>query len=212
MPISSQALHFYLLYGKIFLKQFEDFIMKEAIIKDYPNYKITENARIFSRYKFKTNIPCDTWREVKQVYDKSCGYMLVTLCDGFGKRQNKRVHRLLMEAFVPNPNNYPHINHIDGNKLHNSLDNLEWCTAQHNTREAIRLGLTRERELSQSIAVIQLDKDTLEPITEYESLHDITEKTDICWQNVWKVCNGIRKTAGGYKWKYKEGSETIRKE
>ena len=57
------------------------------------------------------------------------------------KAKTKTAHRLIMETFVPNPNNYPCINHKDGNKQNNSLENLEWCTYSHNGKEAVRLGL-----------------------------------------------------------------------
>ena len=145
----------------------------------------------------------DEWRELKQVYDKSCGYMIVTLCKGNNQgRQNKRVHRLMMEAFKPNPNNYPQINHIAGNKLNNSLDNLEWCTSKQNTQHAIALGLYTPKNHSSNRAVVQLDLDGNE-LTEFISLHQVTEVTGIAWQNVYKVCNGKRKTAGGFRWKYK---------
>lgn len=174
----------------------------EKIIKDFPYYKITDKAVIYSCFKYKTNIPCDVWREVKQIYDKSCGYMIVTLCDGKGLRKNKRVHRLLMEAFIPNPNNYPHINHIDGNKLNNSLNNLEWCSSKHNSQEAVRLGLCDERALKCSIAIEQYSKEGVF-ITSYISLHEAERRTGIAWQNIWKVCNNLRKFAGGYKWIYK---------
>lgn len=174
----------------------------EKIIKDFPCYKITDKAIIYSCFKYKTSIPCNTWREVKQIYDKSCGYMIVTLCDGKGLRKNKRVHRLLMEAFVPNPNNYPQINHIDGNKLNNSLENLEWCSAKHNSQEAIRLGLCDQRTLDCSVAIEQYSKEGIF-IQEFTSLHEAGRKTGITWQNIWKVCNGKRPFAGGYKWKYK---------
>ena len=50
------------------------------------------------------------------------------------------VHRLVAEAFIPNLNQLPVINHIDGDKTNNKVDNLEWCTYKHNTMEAIRLG------------------------------------------------------------------------
>ena len=182
----------------------------EKIIKDFPYYKISSEGKIYSCFKFKTSIPCNTWREVKQIYDKSCGYMIVTLCDGKGLKKNKRVHRLLMEAFIPNPNNYPQINHIDGNKLNNSLDNLEWCTAKHNSREAIRLGLCDQRTLDQSVAIEQYSKEGIY-IQSFTSLHEAERCTKVAWQNIWKVCNNLRKSAGGYWWKYKESVTTIPK-
>lgn len=187
--------------------------MEEKIIKDYPNYKITTEGKIYSRYKPKAKkdgkgIVWDKWTEIKHVYDKSCGYMLVTLTNGNGQRQNKRVHRLLMEAFVPNPHNYPHINHIDGNKLNNSLSNLEWCSVKHNTQEAIRLGLMKPYDSPLNRAIVQMTND-FEFIAEYKSLHEATRATGIAWQNIWKVCDGRRPRAGGYRWKYKESVTTI---
>ena len=107
------------------------------LIEAFPNYRIHENGLIESNFKFKTNIPCDVWREVKPIYDKTCGYMIVTLCSGTGIRKNKRVHRLLCEAFLPNPEQKAHINHKDGNKLNNSLHNLEWATPKENAIHAV---------------------------------------------------------------------------
>ena len=65
----------------------------------------------------------------------SYGYRVVSLMKD-GKKKDYKVHRLLAQAFIPNPNNYRCINHIDGNKLNNSLDNLEWCTHGQNTAHA----------------------------------------------------------------------------
>lgn len=65
----------------------------------------------------------------------SYGYRVVRLSKG-GKSKDYKVHRLLAQTFIPNPNNYRCINHIDGNKLNNSLDNLEWCTHGQNTAHA----------------------------------------------------------------------------
>ncbi|MDE7425337.1 MAG: NUMOD4 motif-containing HNH endonuclease [Lachnospiraceae bacterium] len=54
---------------------------------------------------------------------------------------HKRIHKLVAEEFIPNTSNLPYINHIDGNKKNNCVDNLEWCTQSHNIREGFRIGL-----------------------------------------------------------------------
>lgn len=55
-----------------------------------------------------------------------------------GKSFNKRLHILVAKAFIPNPNNYSQVNHIDGNKENNNLENLEWCTSSYNVRDMYR--------------------------------------------------------------------------
>ena len=60
------------------------------------------------------------------------GYRVVLLYNGNGQRKNERVHRLVAQAFIPNPNNYPYINHKDEDKTNNQVENLEWCTAKYN--------------------------------------------------------------------------------
>jgi len=67
-------------------------------------------------------------------------YLGVNLKDK-GKEKAKSVHRLVAEAFLPNLHNLPQINHIDGDKLNNTLSNLEWCDASENQIHAIKLGL-----------------------------------------------------------------------
>ena len=60
-------------------------------------------------------------------------------------KKNKQhfMHRLIAEAHIPNPDNYPVINHKDGNKQNNSIDNLEWCTVTHNNKHAYDMGLKK---------------------------------------------------------------------
>lgn len=67
-------------------------------------------------------------------------YLIVSAMDD-GKQKHLYVHRLLAKAFIPNPENKPHINHIDGNSRNNKLDNLEWVTPRENTAHAIKIGL-----------------------------------------------------------------------
>lgn len=65
-----------------------------------------------------------------------CGYRHIIL-----NRKNRNVHRVIAETFIPNPNNFACVNHKDGNKLNNSVDNLEWCTYSENTLHSYRTGL-----------------------------------------------------------------------
>lgn len=69
------------------------------------------------------------------------GYKVFHLKNCNGVVKMKPLHRLMMETFVPNPNNYPVINHINGDKLDNRIENLEWCSISRNNKEAYRLGL-----------------------------------------------------------------------
>ena len=69
------------------------------------------------------------------------GYIEYHLKIDKGKTKIKKLHRIIAETFIPNPNNYPVVNHINGNKLDNRVENLEWCTQSWNNKEAYRLGL-----------------------------------------------------------------------
>ena len=73
--------------------------------------------------------------------DNGHGYLQVQLCIN-GVNKTERVHRLVAIAFISNPNKLPKVNHIDGNKRNNCVENLEWCTQLENVRHAKSLGLT----------------------------------------------------------------------
>lgn len=87
----------------------------------------------------------------------SCGYLHVGLTKQ-NVHKKKTIHRLLMEAFVPNPNNLPEINHINENKTDNSLSNLEWCTHYQNMNS----GTAEQRALLNSLRTKYLKKHCLE--------------------------------------------------
>ena len=173
--------------------------MKTQVI-NFPNYLIDVDGNVFSRYKYKTSIVCDTWRPVKPVLDKGTGYLLVTLVNDVG-RKNQFIHRLLATHFIANPENKPQVNHIDGNKTNNKLSNLEWVTAKENAQHAVRTGLCDARTLSQNVGVLQIALDG-SLVAKHVSLHEAGRATGIAWQNISKVVRGIRPKAGGFMWAY----------
>lgn len=92
-------------------------------------YEVDSAGRVFS-------IASDAHRrkrELKQYQNKN-GYMKVNLYDKDGKCKKKYIHRLVAEAFIPNPESKPNINHIDCNVKNNRIENLEWCTQSENVR------------------------------------------------------------------------------
>ena len=95
-------------------------------------YKIDENGNVFS---VRNNKFLNT-----TVFPS--GYEYVHLCNGKAKTKLLRVHRLVAEAFIPNDDLLPEINHIDGDKLNNTVENLEWCTQSYNIQHAYNMGLT----------------------------------------------------------------------
>lgn len=75
-------------------------------------------------------------------YIDRCGYREVVLSEN-GTSKSHLAHRLIADTFIPNPHNLPFVNHKDGNKLNNSVDNLEWCTRSENTIHSYRNGLQK---------------------------------------------------------------------
>lgn len=176
--------------------------MREQIIPDFPEYKINEKGEVFSKYKYKTSIVTDDWRPVKQVLDKKVGYFLVTLVNAKTKvRKNKFIHRLLAQAFIPNPLTKPQVNHIDGNKQNNQLVNLEWATSKENSQHAVDLGLTTFTSCEK--AIVQIDLSTGCVIREFKSLQEAETITKVARQNISKVVRGLRTKAGNFGWQYK---------
>ena len=119
-------------------------------IKGFDGYFINELGEVKSTRTYK-----GTKEKILKSHKNQQGYLVYTLMR-FGKPYLKPLHRLLMETFKPNKEKLPCINHIDGNILNNSLDNLEWCTYGHNEKEAYRLGLKQSRIKPKQ--VVQLTK------------------------------------------------------
>ena len=126
------------------------------------------------------------------------GYLVVTLYKNKG-RKNFKIHRLVAETFIPNPKNLPQVNHIDGNKQNNRIDNLEWCTAKENTNHAHKTGLANNDNLKIKVKQYDLNGNF---IREWDSITDIEKSLNIDKSSVVKVCRHKRNQAGGYVWDY----------
>ncbi|MCI2919085.1 HNH endonuclease [Staphylococcus hominis] len=166
-------------------------------------YMISNKGRVKSLYKNiirKTNI--------------NKGYEMITIHIK-GKIKSFSIHRLVAEAFIPNPENKPQINHIDENKLNNDVSNLMWCTAKDNANWGTRNERIREFVLNNHIPrrykrnvnfaptkkVAQIDKGTKEVIKVFDSITLASKTLGIGQSNISDVCRGVRKTTGGYIWK-----------
>lgn len=133
------------------------------------------------------------------------GYSVIHLSDG-NKDFHPPIHRLVAMAFIPNPLNYPAVNHKDENKENNHAENLEWCTNLYNTRYGT--GQLRAHEKKKK-AIMQLDKNTNEVVKEYASATDASVEmfgTSQKKRAITCCARGERPTAYGYSWKYKTGS------
>lgn len=131
------------------------------------------------------------------------GYRQVILMNN-NKRYYKLVHRLVAETFIPNYTKRPQINHIDGNKLNNNVENLEWCTRSENMIHAYKTGLEKPlyaKENPRAKKVKQYDLNN-NFIREYDGIREASRINNLNPRDISKCCKGIRKQVGGYIWIY----------
>jgi len=109
-------------------------------------YIISNYGEVISLPRFKQNNSKLQYVEPKEIpaHIGAKGYVYIMLYKN-AKSYNLRLHRLVAKAFIPNPENKPQINHLDGNKKNNRVDNLEWCNQSENEKHAYRIGLAKPR-------------------------------------------------------------------
>ena len=130
--------------------------------------------------------------------DGNHGYLKVKLKNETGNK-TFQVHRLVAEAFIHNPDNFPQVNHKDENKKNNCVDNLEWCDHLYNVNYGTR---TKRSALHQGKPVYQLKDGVV--VSRFNSLMEAERETGVNSRNIWRVLKGKRKHTGGYGWIYCE--------
>lgn len=131
-------------------------------------------------------------------------YHSIHLCL-YGKYKCFFIHRLVSEAFIPNPDNLPCVNHKDENKHNNHVDNLEWCTHKYNNEYGTRLKRVSESLLNNPYTSNKVYQYTLDGkfVKEWKSTRECA-RNGFNQGAVFSCCIGERKTHKGYIWSYKK--------
>lgn len=173
-------------------------IVLERKICDLPGYEAYRNYAVRSNGEI---VNTDTGLVLAQRICKSTGYKMVNLWSN-NKRRSCCVHRLLALAFIDNPTLERDVNHKDGNKTNNRLDNLEWVSHRENTLHAINIGLfspsfTKRTYNRKRIVCCNDNK-------QFDSVRSAAEFYGVTAANISAVLKGKRQTAGGRRFEYAE--------
>jgi hypothetical protein len=174
-------------------------------IKGYEGlYQVSNYGRIKSFPRKGTHINTE---HILSINKDHKGYLMVTLTKKC-KRKTYKVHRLVAEAFISNPNNLPQVDHIDDNKENIKVENLQWITNADNMKKAWKTGARslektykRGKENSRSKKIVQIDLNG-NFIKQWYCIMDIERELGYNNKNICACCRKKRPTAYGYKWEY----------
>lgn len=172
-------------------------MINKEVWKDIPNYEGHYQASNLGRIRsIKKEI------KILKEINRNDGYLFVNLSKN-GKSKPIKIHKIIAYTFLKNNNNYTDINHKDGNKQNNCVNNLEFCNRSHNIKEAYRLKLRKPNKtnIGKRKKVLQKDKDG-KPIKIWDSIKEASIKLNIKDSNISQVCKSKRNYAGNYIWEY----------
>ncbi|MDD7754502.1 MAG: NUMOD4 domain-containing protein [Clostridiales bacterium] len=162
-------------------------------VKEYSNYEVNQLGEI--RHKKR--------QKILKPRDNNGGYQYVNFKIN-GKNTNFAVHRIVANAFIPNPNGYTEVNHKDYNKKNNCVDNLEWVSSSQNKQHSY---LKQENKKSRGKAVNQYTKGGIFLKT-FDSVSDAAKELGCCVAAISNCCLGRTKTSQGFRWSFVESSTT----
>lgn len=166
--------------------------------KDIENYEgiyqVSDSGEVRSLGNGKSP---NSKERIMKVEETKCGYLRVQLCKD-GKQKHFSIHRLVAEAFIPNPLNLPQVNHKNENKHDNRAENLEWCNCSYN----INYG-TRNEKVSKGVIQYRLDGSI---VREWSSTYEVERQLGFNHIYIGACCRGNTrsKTGYGFIWKYKK--------
>lgn len=171
-------------------------------IKGFSHYSIDEKGIVINDLTSKIKTPTSNLT--------GKGYLYIDLWKS-GEKYRKYIHRLVAEAFIPNPENKPYINHIDGNPRNNNVNNLEWCTPLENVEHASKVLRTmaqyKTANEQRKRAVWQIDYKTGDKIKKFDSIAEASKETGIATSHIVSICRNKFKQCFGYSWCYVEVEE-----
>lgn len=179
-------------------------------IEDYPDYMISSMGRVksiervdcYGRHRKEKIIKLNKNRD---------GYLIVHLY-GIEREKHYSVHRLVAQAFIPNPDNKPNIDHINTDRTDNRVENLRWVTQKENCNNLLSIEKYSKNNAKANLGKFSKLNPNSKPVLQFtldgklikkwDSAMDVKRELGNNQSHISNCCRGRRKTAYGYKWKY----------